>query len=180
MAGGAQHLETRHAVELRAAGRRLAGLAAVFDQPARVAGFSEVVRPGAFRASLAAGKDILALADHDAAKVLGRTRSGTLRLSETARGLEFELDLPNTTAGNDVLELVTRGDAGGMSFGFRVVDERWPTRDRRELVAVDLVEISVVSAVPAYSGTGVVARSRPPIDPAVARRMLFRATIACR
>ena len=160
MAGG---LEVRAApLELRVTeGRRLVGYAATFGTPAEIGGFKETVLPGAFRKSLLdPARDILALADHDASKVLGRTKSGSLRLVETGRGLHFELDVPGTSVGNDILELVRSGNAGGMSFGFRAVDERWPARDRRELLAVELHEISVVSAWPAYPETEVHARSR--------------------
>ena len=38
--------------------------------------------------------------------VLGRTTAGTLRLSEDSRGLKFECDLPDTTAGRDTYESV--------------------------------------------------------------------------
>ena len=52
-------------------GRRLVGYAALFNTPAVIAGeYSEMIMPGAFTASLAESRDILALSDHDAAKVL--------------------------------------------------------------------------------------------------------------
>ena len=53
-------LEVRAAVELRAAGRRLEGLAAVFGTETRIGGFTEFIRPGAFAASLRSGNDVLA------------------------------------------------------------------------------------------------------------------------
>jgi uncharacterized protein len=52
--------------------------------------------------------------------VLARTRSGTLRLAEDSKGLAFDLDVPNTSFGRDVLELAERGDIGGASFAFTV------------------------------------------------------------
>lgn len=152
--------EIRAAVEMRAAGRKLAGYVATFGTPAAIGGFTESIRAGAFKASLAGGSDILALVDHDTGRVLGRTASGTLRLSEDTRGLAFELDLPDTSLGRDMLALAERRDLGGMSFGFRVTDEAWPARDRRELRSVDLLEVSVVQAFPAYSQTSVSARAR--------------------
>jgi HK97 family phage prohead protease len=154
-------LEVRAAVELRAAsGRKLEGYAAVFDSPTTIADFSETVKRSAFRASLASGGDVLALVDHDPTRLLARTSSGTLRLSEDSYGLAFSLDVPNTQLGNDILALAERRDLGGCSFGFRVKDEAWPAKNRRELRAVDLVEISVVQAFPAYSQTSICARSR--------------------
>jgi len=154
-------IEKRAASDLRAQGRRLVGYAATFGTETRIADFTEVVRAGAFQQSIASGKDILALADHDRGKVLARTKSGTLRLSEDERGLRFELDLPETTVGNDLLKLAERGDLGGMSFAFSVAEggEVW-TGDRRELRNVVLHEISVISSWPAYDGTSVSARSR--------------------
>lgn len=146
-------------VELRARGRRLEGYAATFDTPANIGGrFVETIARGAFSASLRAKGDILSLVDHDPARVLARTRSGTLRLSEDTRGLAFDIDLPDTTAGRDVLALAERGDLGGMSFSFTPVDEH-RDGELRELRAVDLHEISVVSAWPAYDGTSVQARA---------------------
>lgn len=153
-------MERRAAIELRAAGRRLEGYAAVFDSPARIGRFIEIVRPGAFRASLEARGDVLALVDHDPSRLLARTGSGTLRLAEDSRGLAFEIDLPETQLGRDVLALAERRDLGGMSFSFRTKAEAWPSRDRRELRALELIEVSVVQAFPAYGGTSVQARSR--------------------
>ena len=167
--------ERRAAIELRAvAGRKLAGYAAVFGTPATIGGaFTETVLPGAFRASLLNPRaDVLALVDHDPGRLLARTSSGTLRLAEDARGLAFELDLPDTTLGRDVLALAERRDLGGCSFGFRVTDEAWPAADRRELRAVQLIEISVVHAWPAYEQTSVAARAARP-GPASARLRLL-------
>lgn len=154
-------LERRAAAELRAAGRRLEGHAAVFNSPAPIGSFVETIRAGAFQSSLATkGKDVLALVDHDPGRLLARTSSGTLRLSEDSKGLAFSLDVPDTQLGHDVLALAQRGDLGGCSFGFRVNDEAWPAADRRELRAVDLIEISIVHAWPAYAQTSVQARAR--------------------
>lgn len=154
-------MEKRAAVEVRAEGRKLTGYAAVFGQEARIADFVETIAAGAFQRSLASGADILALADHDPKRVLARTKSGTLRLSEDDKGLRFELDVPDTSAGRDVLALAARGDLGGMSFGFHVPEggDEW-RGDKRTLRNVELREVSVVSAWPAYEGTSVSARAR--------------------
>lgn len=161
MMGAAGSVERRACgVEFRAAGRKLEGYAAVFGSSARIGGFAESIRAGAFSGTLQANPDILALVDHDPARLLARTASGTLRLAEDTRGLHFELDIPDTQLGRDVLALAERRDLGGMSFGFRVKDEAWPASDQRELRAVDLVEISVVQAFPAYADTSISARAR--------------------
>jgi len=82
------------------------------------------------------------------------------RCSSVSRGLGFELALPNTSVGRDVEALAERGDLGGMSFGFLVPDdgESWTGR-RRSLRAIDLREISVVSAWPAYPDTEIALRA---------------------
>lgn len=154
-------IEKRTAIETRAEGRKLVGYASVFDQETRISDFDEVVRPGAFKNSLADGSDKLALIDHDTGKVLARTKSGTLRLSEDTRGLRYEIDVPNTTLGNDILAMAKRGDLGGASFAFSVPKggESW-NGDKRELRSVTLHEISIVQSFPAYSGTDVQARSK--------------------
>ena len=157
-------IERRAVIELRRKDRSLEGYAAKFNVEARIADFTEVIRAGAFAESLRAGRDILALVDHDATRILARTRSQTLKLSEDSAGLQFELSVPDTSAGRDVLALAERNDLGGMSFGFLVPPdgERWDGR-KRTLLAIDLREISVVSAWPAYDGTSVVPRSKTPL-----------------
>lgn len=143
------------------AARRLEGYAALFGTVANLGDFSETIAPGAFRASLATERDILALVDHNPSHVLGRSRSGTLRLSEDARGLAFSLDLPDTQAARDVLALAERGDLGGMSFGFDVPSggDEWRGATRT-LRGVTLHEISVVQSWPAYPQTTVDVRAR--------------------
>jgi HK97 family phage prohead protease len=168
-------LERRLAVELRvakprirAAGGaalgigRICGLAAPFNVPTQIGGFTETIRPGAFAASLAANADIRALVDHCDDKLLGRTRSGTLSLMETRNGLAFEIDVPNTTLGRDVWAMAKRGDLSGCSFGFTVPPggDAWPERDKRELRSVNLAEISILHRLPAYSQTEISARAR--------------------
>ena len=160
MTGAAGSVERRSCgVELRAAGRKLEGYAAVFGASARIGTFSESIRSGAFLQTLQSNPDILALVDHDPTRLLARTASGTLKLAEDTRGLHFELAVPDTQLGHDVLALAERRDLGGMSFGFRVKDEAWPTSDQRELRAVDLVEISGGQAFPAYADTRLAASS---------------------
>ncbi|HBV7974760.1 TPA: HK97 family phage prohead protease, partial [Enterobacter hormaechei] len=59
--------------------------------------------------------------------------------------------------GNDVLELVERGDISGMSFGFRALKEAWDIAQSpylRTVTAAELREITVTS-IPAYPESGV-------------------------
>jgi len=157
------------ALEVRASGRRLVGMAAKFGTEARIGRVRETIARGAFAGSLSG--DILALMDHDPGKVLGRTRTGSLKLSEGSEGLAFELELPDTAAGNDALALATRGDLGGMSFGFVTPPggDEWQG-DLRTLRRVELKEISVVSAWPAYPDTEVALRAMSGLWEAERRR----------
>ena len=167
------------ALEVRASGgRRLVGYAATFGAEAKLGRVRETIAPGAFAGSLSG--DILALLDHDPGKVLGRTRSGSLKLHEDAKGLAFDLELPDTQAGADVLALATRGDLGGMSFGFVVPagGESWQG-ERRTLNRLELREISVVSAWPAYPDTSLALRCMPGlIDRERRQRALVLAEVA--
>lgn len=160
MSDPASTIERRAATEWRAAGRRLEGYAATFGTSARIADFTEVIAPGAFKAGLARRDDVLALVDHDPRRLLGRTRSGTLKLSEDSRGLEFSVDVPDTQLGRDIVAMVERQDVGGMSFAFNVEPrgEAWEGRNRT-LLSVKLVDVSVVQSFPAYDQTSVAARS---------------------
>ena len=159
-------MERRAATGLQAAGSRLTGYAAVWDAPAKLSGFTEYVRKGAFRRSLERGDDVLAMVDHSPTLILGRRSAGTLVVQEDDRGLAFTVELPDTTAGRDVRVSVERGDMRGASFGFKVngkAGERW-TADGgspvRELLDLDLFDVTV-TGIPAYPDTSVALRSMP-------------------
>lgn len=134
------------------------GYAAVFNSPTDIGGwFTEVIAPGAFSKAISENGDIRALFNHDWNNVLGRTKSGTLRLSEDERGLKFEVDLPNTSIGRDLAESLKRGDISQCSFGFIPTVEQWDYSvepAKRTIEEVDLFEVSVVS-IPAYEDTEV-------------------------
>ena len=158
-------LEIRASGTLSATGKTLTGYAAVFNSEAVLGDFSEVIRQGAFAKSLATGSNIRALYQHQGDALLGTTRGGTLQLREDAKGLAFELALPDTTHGKDLAILVGRGDVAGCSFGFKVPEggDRWEERGStlvRELLNVDLVEITLTSD-PAYQDTTVALRNMP-------------------
>ena len=138
-------------------GMHLEGYAALFNSRSEnLGGFTEIIKPGAFRTSLRARNDIKFLWNHDTGAVLGSTRSGTLTLTEDERGLKVSAILPNTTLGRDVRELVARQDVTGFSFGFsmpaRGGDEWNADGTERILKSVRLHEISL-TAFPAYRQT---------------------------
>ena len=127
--------------------------------------FVEQIASGAFSESLKE-RNVVALWSHDTSQVLGNTKSRTLRITDTDEELRFELDIPNTSVGNDAWELIQREDVDGVSFGFRVKPdgEKWEKieRDgkkiyRRTVLNAELIEISPV-AFPAYPANEVSAR----------------------
>lgn len=108
------------------------GYAAIFNTEAVIAGmFRERIAPGAFRSVIGAGADVRALFNHDDNIVLGRTTNGTLRLSEDARGLAYDVT-PNHDDSDamNVVAKIKRGDVSQSSYGFRVKADEWtkPTR----------------------------------------------------
>lgn len=142
--------------------RQWRGHASLFNDPYEVAGlYVEVFKPGAF-ANAVAG-DVRALFNHDESQVLGRTKSGTLRLSEDARGLAVVIDPPASQLGHDVGHAIERGDVDQMSIGFIARRQTWiePAGDglpRRELLEVELIDVSVVT-FPANANTDIALRS---------------------
>lgn len=154
-------IEQRIAVEgleIRAEGdgMTLRGYAAVFNSPSQPLPFIETIQPGAFRDSLKNDRnDIKLLWNHDTGIVLGSTRAGTLRLREDERGLLVEADLPMTQAGKDAAISIQRGDVTAFSFGFRIPagGDEWASASERVLKRVNVHEVSVGVAFPAYTAT---------------------------
>jgi uncharacterized protein len=149
--------------------RMLVGYAAVFDDGTDGSryeywGITETIATGAFSRAIKEKQDVRGLFNHDMRHVLGRRSSGTLRLEEDAKGLRYEIDLPDTTTGRDVEALVSRGDIDGSSFAFRVKAEEWRKVDGKDgeyvriIKDVDLIDVGPVT-FPAYTGTSSQARS---------------------
>lgn len=171
------NLSTRDDMENNS--RIVTGYAAVFNSRTLLwEGLEEMIASGAFSRALSSGADIRCLFDHDWSKVLGRTKSGTLRLEEDDRGLKFEVELPNTTAANDLIELMNRGDINQCSFGFIPTEETWDYNTDpvlRTVNEVELFEVSIVS-LPAYQDTeATLARSKQEIQQdIVARKQMIK------
>lgn len=139
------------------------GHAAVFHHLSQdLGGFREQVVPGAFADSILAD-DVRALFNHDASMILGRNKAGTLKLSESARGLAIEIDPPDTQYARDLVTSMRRGDVSQMSFGFTVPPggQDWAKDSSgatiRTLKKVRLFDVSPVT-FPAYLGTDVAVR----------------------
>ncbi len=150
-----------------ATGMTFTGYASVFNSPSEdLGGFIEYVAPGAFKRSLQARNEIKLLWNHDSGEPLASLRGGTMQLVEDERGLKVTAQLPNTTRGRDVAELLRTKVIDSMSFGFNVIKDSWSSDGRtRTLESVRLSEVSVVS-FPAYPSTTATVRSlESTIDP---------------
>lgn len=171
------HAAVRSRVEVRATATgpgKLGGYAAVFDQTTDLGWMgSERLARTAFDGRLV--DDVRALWNHNPENLLGRNKAGTLRLSVDSTGLQYEVDLPNTTLGRDIRELAERGDIDGASFGFVPGEWTWDEDEelRTHTAVKRLVDVSPVT-FPAYDGASTQARSV--IDPAArSRSQLIRA-----
>src|SRR5258708_25392748 len=73
------------------------GYAAVYNVSTDLGyGYRESINPAAFVRALQEKQDVRGLFNHDANLILGRTKSGTLRLSNDNTGLHFECDINET------------------------------------------------------------------------------------
>ena len=112
---------------------RFAGYASVFD---RVDRGGDIVRAGAFAESLRARRAVPLLWQHRPGAVVGSIEM----LAEDVRGLRVVARVTHPAAA----ALVARGALTGLSFGYRVTAARGAVP--RELVALDLAEVSLVAA----------------------------------
>ena len=133
-------------------GNTIRGYAAVYNSDSEwMGGFYEQIERGAFDDVL--NDDVRAYFNHDENLLLGRVSSGTLRIGTDARGLFYEVDLPNTTYANDLVELMKRGDVNQSSFAFLIDADRWEQRGGKTYRIIEkisrLLDVSPV-AQPAY------------------------------
>ena len=98
---------------------------------------------------------VIARTNHNSDYLLGVTDAGTLRLFLGDEGVDYEIDLPNTTYGRDLAVSARRGDYRYSSFAFRVLPdgEQWSYGENDQLVrritGLRLIDVAPV-ADPAY------------------------------
>ena len=118
---------------LQRTGVRFAGYAALFDRPDKS---GDVVRRGAFARALLEAGEIPLLWQHQAGAIVGRIE----HLSEDKRGLRVVAGLSDARA----VKLLASGKVDGLSFGYRVREAK-SGGAVRELLALDLIEVSLVA-----------------------------------
>jgi HK97 family phage prohead protease len=137
------------------------GYGAVFNSESNnLGGFTEFISRDAFNGR--ENDDVRFLLNHDANYIMGRTTSGTLRLSVDDKGLRYEVDIPDTTAGRDLLVSLKRGDITQSSFAFIVEEDSWDQGEKGAIRTIKKVSrLYDVSAVtyPAYEEASVGLRS---------------------
>jgi uncharacterized protein len=143
----------------------IGGYAAVFDSNSEDMGFTETIDPHAFDSVMSSNPDVRCLWNHDPNHVLGRTTSGTLKLSIDARGLAYECETPDTQFANDLMVSMRRKDITGSSFGFIAKRDQWTEMpdgsiQRRILEFDQLLDVSPVT-FPAFTAATSGVRSLP-------------------
>lgn len=166
-------------VESRAdGGKMIVGYGAVFHREGDAGteyqlwrDIKERVAPSAFDRALSEKHDARGLFNHDPNMLLGRVSAGTMRLSKDAKGLRYEIDIPDSPPGATVTTAISRKDLTGSSFSFRVVKESWEEREDfsiRTIEDVDLFDTGPVT-FPAYDATTTGIRSADSDDAVKAR-----------
>lgn len=156
--------------------KHLTGHAAVFNSPTDIAGyFEEVIERGAFDGCDLT--DVPFFVNHLENKIpLARSRnnngSSTMKLTVDLTGLAIDarVDTDNNQEARAVYSAVERGDVTGMSFAFRVKEQKWEKLDsdypvRRILKIGKVYEVSVVND-PAYEETDISARDKEALESA--------------
>jgi HK97 family phage prohead protease len=155
---------------------QISGRPIVYNSPTDIGGMlREIIMPGALDG--ADLRDVPLLVNHNDRMIpVARSRrnngNSTMQLIPDAEGLGFQasLDVARNATAAELYSAVDRRDINGMSFGFRVNDERWenlesdyPTRYINKIKLVK--EISAVT-FPAYDATEIMARSKDALDSA--------------
>ena len=157
------------AVEFRSEsgdGHTLEGYAAVFDSPTRINSwegeFDEQIARGAFNRTLNARKPVVQF-DHGQDARTGSVPIGAIDdIREDGKGLYVRARLFDNPVVEPIRQAIAGGAIDGMSFRFRVNDDRWERRDGdvdlRTIREVELFELGPV-VFPAYASTSVGVRS---------------------
>lgn len=161
--------------KLSSGSRFISGYAAVFYRPGEPGteyrlgpDTIERIAPTAFNRAIRERHDVRGLFNHDSNMLLGRTASGTMRLSVDSTGLRYEIDAdPQSPLHQTVLRMLQRGDLSGSSFQFAVTKHSVARAANgsyiRTIEDFNLYDVGPV-AFPAYSATTSAARGSTGVD----------------
>lgn len=141
---------------------KIEGYALLFDDVTDIGGwFQERFAQGCL--DDADMTDVRALFNHDPNLPLARTPE-TLTLEIDEKGLRYSFDIPNTTVGTDLAEMVATKVVSQSSLAFVVKKDSWEYKDDgSELRTIEKIDVLYdVSPVtfPAYANTEVALRSK--------------------
>lgn len=150
------------------------GHAAVFSQLVNIGGwFNEIIERGAFDGC--DFSDVSLFVNHDTNQIpLARSRSITsnstmdLEVDEIGLFIRANVDIENNPEAKTLHSSISRGDMDGMSFMFRIKDQKWENLDTdmptRHILKISKVyEVSAVN-YPAYDQTDINARDKSDLD----------------
>lgn len=150
-------------LELRSEGddeRKLSGYGIVYNRKTQLYDdLFEVIRPGAASEFLAGKPDVKCALNHDRRYLFGRTKSGTLTLTEDEKGVKYEAIPPDAQWARDALVSVDRGDIDGSSFTFRVrPEDEKVTKQKDGTYLREVLKLSEIGEMgpvtdPAYTDT---------------------------
>jgi len=152
----------------------ISGYAAVYDAPADIYGYyEERIARGAFDGC--SFKDVILCINHETEKIpLARSRqnnaNSTLQLKVDERGLfiRADLDIERNAEAAALYSAVERGDMGGMSFIFKVADEKWEDVDsdkpKRTITKIKEVYEVTAATFPFYEATNLDARAMSSLE----------------
>lgn len=154
--------------------KRLEGHPAVFNSETSIGGwYNEIIERGAF--DECDFDDVLFFVNHETRKIpLARSRRNNinstmqLKIDDVGLFMRADLDTDNNSEAKTLCSSVERGDISGMSFMFRVKDQKWenldtPTPTRRITKISKVYEVSAVNQ-PAYNDTDINARDKKALD----------------
>ena len=152
--------------------RIVEGYAIVFNQPSRKLFdkatkkvFTETIDPRAVTKLFLDDQDIKMVFNHSTDMLLARSTYGigTLSYEIDDYGVRYRFEMPNTTTGNDLLEMIRRGDVFGCSFAFTyakdgIRDEKRNGQNFRTVIQMASISDFSIVVDPAYLGTYVSTR----------------------
>ena len=114
--------------------------------------FTEQVLPRVWSRALRKADDVKLLFNHEKDRELGSIEKGNLELYEDAIGLRVKCKIYD----KEVIKESRLKNIKGWSFGFVAKKDRWENikngLKRRYLVDIDLIEVSILTEEPAYTG----------------------------
>lgn len=155
---------------------RIEGHAAVFNQTTDIGGFFyEVIERGAFDGC--DFSDVALFVNHEQDELpLARSKRNNgastmqLQVDEVGLFIGADIDIKNNVNAKALYSAIKRGDIDGMSFAFRIKEQKWENLDsemptRRITKIAKVHEVSAVNN-PAYESTEISARDKNMLEEA--------------